>query len=136
MKPGRPSCLRAFAVRLGPNPPRRREEARRLAERYAIVRNMSNDAPGGVGMILNPAALGLLALSFALSLHAGGIPALPKPPIDSFAPPMREQIRRAYEEALKNPQLAGSNGRLGMLLYAYEQFESAEACFERGLAFD
>ena len=82
------------------------------------------------------AAAGLLALSFALSLHAGGIPALPKPPIDNFAPPMREQIRQAYEDALKNPQLAGSNGRLGMLLYAYEQFESAAACFERARAFD
>ena len=49
---------------------------------------------------------------------------------------MREQIRQAYEDALKNPQLAGSNGRLGMLLYAYEQFESAAACFERARAFD
>src|SRR5438093_13080055 len=82
------------------------------------------------------AAAGSLALLFALSLHAGGIPALPKPPIDHFAPPMREQIRQAYEDALKNPQRAASNGRLGMLLYAYEQFESAEACFERALAFD
>ena len=72
----------------------------------------------------------------ATYLHAAEIPALPKLPIDSFKPPMRDQVRAAYEVTLKNPQAAGSNGQLGMILYAYEQFEFAETCFERARAFD
>ncbi len=82
------------------------------------------------------AAVVLLVFSFAASFYAGALPSLPKLPIGSFKPPMREQIRAAYEDALRNPEAAGKNGRLGMLLYAYEQFEVAGACFERARAFD
>jgi tetratricopeptide (TPR) repeat protein len=71
-----------------------------------------------------------------LVLYAGTIPPLPKLPVESFTSPMREQIREAYEEALQNPERAENNGRLGMLLYGYEHFQFAEACFERARAFD
>ena len=78
----------------------------------------------------------LVVFACAAYLCAAEIPLLPKLPIDSFKPPMRDQVRAAYEAALKNPQAAGTNGHLGMILYAYEQFEFAEACFARARAFD
>jgi tetratricopeptide (TPR) repeat protein len=78
----------------------------------------------------------IILLAFVLSVHAGTIPPLPELPVESFTSPMREQIREALDEALKNPKQAENNGRLGMLLYGYEHFQFAEACFERARAFD
>src|SRR6266498_3138413 len=78
----------------------------------------------------------LVVFVSVMCLRAAETPPLPRLPIDSFKPPMRDQVRAAYEDALKNPQAAGSNGHLGMILYAYEQFEFAEACLERARAFD
>lgn len=80
--------------------------------------------------------LTLLAFSFALFSYAGSVPPLPKLPIENFASPMREQIREAYDEVLRSPEAPGSNGRLGMILYAYEHLQFAEVCFERARAFD
>ena len=77
-----------------------------------------------------------LVLLCSLSLYAADLAPLPKLPIDSFKPPMRDQIRAAYDAALKNQGGAADNGKLGMILYAYEQFESALVCFERAHAFE
>jgi tetratricopeptide (TPR) repeat protein len=55
--------------------------------------------------------------------------------MDSYAEIVRAQISEAYQKALQNPKEAEANGRLGMLLYAYEQYEYAEPCFERARAF-
>ena len=69
-------------------------------------------------------------------LGAQSIPPLPKLPLDNYAPEVREQIQPAYRGAVENPKDAGASGRLGMLLYAYEQYEYADPCFGRALALD
>lgn len=59
------------------------------------------------------------------------MPALPPLVADNFAPPIRAQIVKAYAEARTDARDAEANGRLGMLLQAYEQYEAALICFER-----
>jgi protein O-mannosyl-transferase len=77
----------------------------------------------------------------ALSLLWGGvvtgepIPPLPTLPLETYEPGIREPLAEAYRSAQQKPQDAERNGRLGMLLYANEQYELAAACFERARAF-
>ncbi len=78
----------------------------------------------------------LLALALiALTVRAESVPPLPKLNLDAFEADIRAQISDAYTATVRNPQDAERNGRLGMLLYAYEQYEFAEPCFRRALAF-
>jgi tetratricopeptide (TPR) repeat protein len=56
--------------------------------------------------------------------------------LENFAPPIRQQIQEAYGAVRSNPQDAAANGRLGMLLQAYQQHEAAAVCFERARALD
>jgi tetratricopeptide (TPR) repeat protein len=78
----------------------------------------------------------------ALSLLTGGavagqsIPPLPKLPLETYAAGVREAITSAYQAAQRAPQDPETNGTLGMLLYASEQYEPAETCFERAQALD
>ncbi len=67
-------------------------------------------------------------------LCAQSIPPLPKLPLDNYSPALREQIQAAYRGASENPKDAGASGHLGMLLYAYEQYEYADPCFTRAHA--
>lgn len=62
-------------------------------------------------------------------------PPLPKLAVERFVPAAREQVEKAYQEAQANPNNPGVNGRLGMVLHAYEQFGAAEACYRRARAF-
>lgn len=64
-------------------------------------------------------------------LRAQTLPALPPLVTDNFAPPIREQVVKAYDDALSLSRNAEAQGRLGMLLQAYEQYEAALICFER-----
>jgi tetratricopeptide (TPR) repeat protein len=59
------------------------------------------------------------------------LPDLPKLAMASFRPRIRDQVQKAYGEAQAKPQDADANGRFGMLLHAYEQYESAERCYRR-----
>jgi tetratricopeptide (TPR) repeat protein len=64
------------------------------------------------------------------------LPPLPTLPLDTYEEPARAQISAAYQGARQSPNDADRNGHLGMLLYANEQYEFAETCFERAHALD
>ena len=51
-------------------------------------------------------------------------------------PPPARRSTEALKAVEETPRDAERNGRLGMLLYANEQYEAAEACFERAQALD
>ncbi len=78
-------------------------------------------------------ALSLLAVA---EIAAESLPPLPKLTLETYEPDIREPIARAYEDVQREPKDPGRNGMLGMLLYANEQYEPAEACFERAQALD
>src|SRR5262245_48582000 len=71
---------------------------------------------------LGPATLGLLAQA---------LPELPPLTVENFGPAMREQAQNAYIEARSRPRDAEANGRLGMILQTYEQYELAATLYER-----
>jgi tetratricopeptide (TPR) repeat protein len=79
--------------------------------------------------------LSLAALSATLWLQTESAPPLPSVRPETFDAHARGQVREAYETAVGNPADPEANGRLGMLLYAYEQFEMAAPCFERARLF-
>src|SRR5262245_32927351 len=79
----------------------------------------------------------LFSIWFAVPVHSNSsLPSLPQLSLQSFAPPIRQQIQEAYDAVRSNPQDAASNGRLGMLLHAYQQNEAAAVCFKRARALD
>ncbi len=84
----------------------------------------------------------VLPLLVVISLVAGAavaeepLPPLPKLPLDTYAADVREPIAKAYEDAQGQPQDPALNGTLGMILYANEQYEAAQPCFERAQALD
>ncbi|MGH9425760.1 MAG: tetratricopeptide repeat protein, partial [Terriglobia bacterium] len=71
-----------------------------------------------------------------LVLGASRLPDYPQLPLAQFAPSIRKQIQDAYDALRASPQDPAANGRLGMLLYAYQQNQSAAVCFERARALD
>jgi len=81
-------------------------------------------------------------LVVALSLFAGAaaagepLPPLPKLPLETYEQDIREPIAKAYQDVQREPRDPARNGTLGMLLYANEQYEPAEACFERAQVLD
>ena len=64
------------------------------------------------------------------------LPHLPHLSIASFRPTIRNEVQRAYTEASAKSYDAEASGRLGMLLQAFEQTESAEICYRRARALD
>lgn len=79
-------------------------------------------------------------LALALSLGVGAcpvdasapvLPDLPQLEIDHFLPSIRQQVQRAYVAARANPTNAAANGKLGMVLDAYEQYQAAAVCYQR-----
>jgi tetratricopeptide (TPR) repeat protein len=76
------------------------------------------------------AVLALLSLSASCSRRPA-LPELPQPATEKFLPAVREQFRKAHDEARKNPRDAAANGRLGMIFHAHDQFESAAVCYQR-----
>ena len=83
----------------------------------------------------------MLALSLASSQPVASqpvaslsIPPLPNLSLETYEAGLREPMAEAYRSAEQKPQDADRNGRLGMLLYANEQYELAAACFERAHA--
>lgn len=83
----------------------------------------------------------MASLVVALSLLSGSsaagqtVPPLPSLPLETYEAGLREPMAEAYRSAQQKPEDADRNGRLGMLLYANEQYELAAACFERARAF-
>lgn len=62
------------------------------------------------------------------------LPDLPQIRMQGFQPAIREQVEKAYAEAQAKPRDAEANGRLGMVLEAYEQNQLAEVCYQRARA--
>src|SRR5262245_28494889 len=54
--------------------------------------------------------------------------------LDRVPPAVQTEIHQAYEEARSAPGNGSACGRLGMVLQAYEQFESAAKCYQRARA--
>lgn len=62
---------------------------------------------------------------------------MPEPPaivVDNFDPEIRDQVRKAYDDARAAPRDALSNGWLGMTLHTYEQYEFAAIWYARAHA--
>lgn len=59
----------------------------------------------------------------------GDAAALPTLAIETLPPAVRAGFHRAYEHARTRPADASAVGGLGMMLHAYEQYQSAAACY-------
>lgn len=57
--------------------------------------------------------------------------ALPRLNFDALPPPVRAGLQDAYDTARAHPRDPSAIGRLGMILHAYEQYNSAGACYRR-----
>lgn len=88
--------------------------------------------PGLIGILL------LHACSLPSRSHRqeGNLPDLPRLTIASFRPNIRDQVQKAYQEVEGKPKDPDANGRMGMLLHAFEQYESAEICYRRARILD
>ena len=64
------------------------------------------------------------------------LPDLPPLAADEIRPAISEQLQKAYNDARKHPAYNDANGRLGMVLHAYKQYEAAEAGYERAHLLD
>ena len=83
--------------------------------------------------------MGLLRLTplvFALASSEGPLPDLPRLPLEQYAPELRSRVEEAVAKAQREPRSAQGTGALGMLLHAYDQLESAKACYARARALE
>ncbi len=76
----------------------------------------------------------LAAVTLFTTSHGVSAQNLPAIPIDSFPPVSRQPIAAALDEVRAHPGDAGTVGRLGMLLQAWEQFDTAAAVYARARA--
>ena len=75
------------------------------------------------------AITGILILSSCRS-HSG-LPALPEVSTASFLPAIRSEVDAAMKDARARPDDASAVGRLGMVLHAHQQVDSARQCYQR-----
>jgi tetratricopeptide (TPR) repeat protein len=68
--------------------------------------------------------LSLLLLA-AQKNENSSLPEMPSLSLDNLAPEIRNQVAQAYAELQARPRDSNANGRLGMLLQAYDQMETA-----------
>ncbi len=66
----------------------------------------------------------------SLTVQAQNAPELPKIIFDNFGPGIREQVKKADDDARKNPQDGHFIGRLAMVLQTYEEHEQAAAIYQ------
>jgi tetratricopeptide (TPR) repeat protein len=59
------------------------------------------------------------------------LPALPSVDTAGFSPAVREQFQEAIKHVQAHPEQPESNGKLGMLLHAYDRLEPALICYQR-----
>ncbi len=84
-----------------------------------------------------------LIVAFALSTDLGvqstvdkALPDLPVIEMRNFLPAIRQQVEQARASAEVRPKDPEASGKLGMLLNAYEQYESAATCYRRAHLLD
>ena len=68
---------------------------------------------------------------FAWGCSSASLPPLPEAAYEGFAGPVQAQLRSAWTKAAAGPGSTLAVGDFGRMLYAYGQFEAAEACFAR-----
>ncbi|MGA1367269.1 MAG: tetratricopeptide repeat protein [Blastocatellia bacterium] len=88
------------------------------------------DRSGRVGTALLLWALVICGL-WAGEAVAQTLPALPAIDGERFEPEVRAQVEAAERAVRQSPLDPAVNGRLGMVLQAYEQYELARPCYER-----
>jgi tetratricopeptide (TPR) repeat protein len=62
--------------------------------------------------------------------------AISRPVVTSVSPQAKERLKKAYRRTLEKPRDPNSFGRLGMILNAYEQYESAQQCYRQAAGLD
>jgi len=82
-----------------------------------------------------PLAL-MLVLLVPFVARPAELPDLPKINMADFLPAIRQQVQRADAAARAHPRNADASGNLGMVLDAYQQYESAALCYERAHRLD
>ena len=78
----------------------------------------------------------ILVLGACSARRERDLPDLPSLTIANFRPQIRDRVQKAYDDVKAKPKDADANGRLGMLLQAFSQFESAELCYRRARILD
>jgi tetratricopeptide (TPR) repeat protein len=78
-------------------------------------------------------AAATLAASVAAAAEA---PKLPRLDVSALPRGVREPVAEAYRRAETPPPSAAAVGELGMILHAYEQYDSARACYAQARALD
>lgn len=73
----------------------------------------------------------VLAATLGLLTLAQTLPELPPIAVESFGADIRDQVRKAIADVKAKPRDAETNGRLGMVLHTYEQYDQATVCYER-----
>jgi tetratricopeptide (TPR) repeat protein len=82
-------------------------------------------------------ALAASAWATDSSRQSSSLPELPEVNPDGFPPAVRDKVREAYAAVRANPEAPAVNGKLGMLLHAYQPAdERAEICYRRARRFD
>jgi tetratricopeptide (TPR) repeat protein len=70
-------------------------------------------------------------LTAAANARPATLPPLPQLDLSNTFPGVRNQIRKAEAAAHARPNDSEANGKLGMVLDAYEQYSAAEVCYRR-----
>jgi tetratricopeptide (TPR) repeat protein len=73
----------------------------------------------------------LMTASFVYANNPTTLPPLPKLKLGNFSPLVNRQLQEAYSAAQKRPTDPVANGKLGMLLDTYEQYDVAAICYRR-----
>jgi len=73
---------------------------------------------------------------FLQAAGADSLPDLPQLNMNNFLPVIRQQVQQTYTAVQVNPKNPEANGKLGMVLDAYEQYESAAICYRRAHLLD
>jgi len=88
--------------------------------------------PGAIAILF----AGACSITSPSARPENGLPDLPRLVLTNFRSQTRDQVRKALQEATAKPKDAEANGKLGMLLHAFEQYESAEVCYRRARMLD
>jgi tetratricopeptide (TPR) repeat protein len=76
------------------------------------------------------------ALALAVGAAKAKLPPLPALDLANTFPGVQRQIRRADRAARAHPNDPGANGKLGMVLDAYQQYRAAAICYRRAHALE
>ncbi len=82
-------------------------------------------------VILGALTLALVCCSCSSFRGTAALPDLQQLSMANFLPAVRERVQKAYDDARAHPKDPQANGKLGMVLHAHDQLESATVCYQR-----